>query len=81
MSIPGLHHVTAIAGDPQANVNFYAGVLGLRLVKRTVKILTDPPGFTADEPAENLGASLKLPPWLEPIRAQIEQNLQPIQLP
>jgi glyoxalase family protein len=32
----GLHHVTAIAGDPQANVDFYTRVLGLRLVKRTV---------------------------------------------
>ncbi|MEQ3550889.1 ring-cleaving dioxygenase [Pseudonocardia nematodicida] len=32
----GLHHVTAIAGDPQRNADFYAGVLGLRLVKRTV---------------------------------------------
>ncbi len=34
--IPGLHHVTAIAGDPQANVDFYVSVLGFRLVKRTV---------------------------------------------
>lgn len=32
----GLHHVTAIAGDPQRNVDFYTRVLGLRLVKRTV---------------------------------------------
>ena len=32
----GIHHVTAIAGDPQQNVNFYSGTLGLRLVKRTV---------------------------------------------
>lgn len=32
----GIHHVTAIAGDPQRNVDFYAGVLGLRMVKRTV---------------------------------------------
>jgi glyoxalase family protein len=32
----GIHHVTAIAGDPQRNLDFYAGVLGLRLVKRTV---------------------------------------------
>lgn len=32
----GLHHVTAIAGDPQANADFYTQVLGLRLVKRTV---------------------------------------------
>jgi glyoxalase family protein len=35
-SIPGIHHVTAIAGDPQANIDFYAGLLGLRLVKLTV---------------------------------------------
>ncbi|MFO7546336.1 MAG: VOC family protein [Trueperaceae bacterium] len=32
----GLHHVTAIAGRPQANIDFYVRVLGLRLVKRTV---------------------------------------------
>jgi glyoxalase family protein len=35
-SLLGLHHVTAIAGNPQQNVSFYAGVLGLRLVKLTV---------------------------------------------
>ena len=34
--ITGIHHVTAIAGDPQKNIDFYAGVLGLRLVKKTV---------------------------------------------
>lgn len=34
--ILGLHHVTAIAGDPQQNIDFYGGVLGLRLVKLTV---------------------------------------------
>jgi len=34
--INGLHHVTALAGDPQENVNFYAGILGLRLIKKTV---------------------------------------------
>jgi glyoxalase family protein len=32
----GLHHVTAIADDPQRNVDFYTSVLGLRLVKQTV---------------------------------------------
>ncbi len=36
MSILGLHHVTAIASDPQRNLDFYVGVLGLRFVKRTV---------------------------------------------
>jgi glyoxalase family protein len=34
--IKGLHHVTAIASDPQRNVDFYRNVLGQRLVKRTV---------------------------------------------
>jgi len=34
--IAGIHHVTAIASDPQRNLDFYAGTLGLRLVKRTV---------------------------------------------
>ncbi len=36
MEVRGIHHVTAIAGEPQANVDFYTGVLGLRLVKVTV---------------------------------------------
>lgn len=35
-TIAGLHHVTAIAVDPQANLDFYIRVLGLRLVKQTV---------------------------------------------
>ena len=34
--IPGIHHVTAIASDPQRNVDFYSTSLGLRLVKLTV---------------------------------------------
>jgi glyoxalase family protein len=36
MRLNGVHHVTAISGDAPANVNFYAGTLGLRLVKKTV---------------------------------------------
>lgn len=36
VSIPGLHHVTAICGDPNPNAEFYVGTLGLRLVKYTV---------------------------------------------
>jgi glyoxalase family protein len=32
----GIHHVTAVASDPQRNVDFYLRVLGLRLVKQTV---------------------------------------------
>src|SRR4051794_36666910 len=40
----GIHHVTAIASEPQANVNFYAGLLGLRLVKKTVNF-DDPSAY------------------------------------
>ncbi len=40
--IVGLHHVTAIASDPQRNLDFYTQVLGLRFVKRTVNF--DDPG-------------------------------------
>jgi glyoxalase family protein len=34
--INGLHHITALADDPQKNLDFYAGILGLRLVKKTI---------------------------------------------
>ncbi len=36
MKLDGIHHITAITGDAQRNVDFYAGDLGLRLVKKTV---------------------------------------------
>src|SRR5271156_127060 len=41
-SIFGIHHVTAITADAQKNIDFYCGVLGLRLVKLTVNF--DDPG-------------------------------------
>jgi catechol 2,3-dioxygenase-like lactoylglutathione lyase family enzyme len=45
------------------------------------EIATDPPGFGVDEPAEQLGSRLMLPPWLEPRRAQLEHELPPLRLP
>ena len=36
MKLEGIHHITAITADAQDNIDFYAGVLGLRLVKKTV---------------------------------------------
>jgi glyoxalase family protein len=45
------------------------------------EIATDPPGFTADETVEELGHKLRLPPWMEEARAQIERVLPPITLP
>ena len=41
-TITGIHHITAIAGEPQRNLDFYTAVLGLRLVKLTVNF--DDPG-------------------------------------
>ena len=45
------------------------------------EIATDPPGFSVDEPVEQLGTHLKLPPWLEPHRSEIENVLLPIHVP
>src|SRR5688500_3725846 len=36
MKLEGIHHITAITAEAQRNVDFYAGLLGLRLVKKTV---------------------------------------------
>ena len=45
------------------------------------EIATDPPGFAADEEPDHLGESLKLPPWLEPRREELELVLPPLQVP
>ena len=62
--IPGIHHVTAIASDPQRNVDFYTNLLGLRLVKLTVNF--DDPGtyhlYYGDEQGQP-GTILTFFPW------------------
>src|SRR6266508_394185 len=59
-----IHHVSAIAGDPQRNLDFYAGVLGMRLVKLTVNF--DDPGsyhlYFGDE-LGHPGSILTFFPW------------------
>ena len=45
-----------------------------------LEIATDQPGFAVDEPLLELGRALKLPPWLEPDREQIEAALPPLRL-
>lgn len=42
------------------------------------EIATEPPGFTSDEKLEDLGMHLRLPPWMESARSQIEKILPPI---
>jgi glyoxalase family protein len=62
--VKGLHHITAIAGPAQENADFYAGVLGMRLVKRSVN--QDDPGtyhlFYADAEGHP-GTDLTFFPW------------------
>ena len=45
------------------------------------EIATDPPGFAIDEPVEQLGTHLKLPPWIEPERPRQKQRRPPLLLP
>ena len=62
--IVGLHHVTAIASDPQRNLDFYTDVLGLRFVKRTVNF--DDPGtyhFYFGDDAGTPGTIITFFPW------------------
>lgn len=62
----GIHHVTAIASDPQRNLDFYVGVLGLRLVKRTINF-DDPETyhFYFGDDIGNPGSLLTFFPWPE----------------
>jgi glyoxalase family protein len=62
--IVGLHHVTAIASDPQRNLDFYSEILGLRFVKRTINF--DDPGtyhFYFGDDAGSPGTILTFFPW------------------
>jgi len=65
-SVNGLHHITAIAGPAQENLDFYSGVLGMRLVKKSVN--QDDPGtyhlFYADAEGHP-GTDLTFFPWTQ----------------
>jgi predicted esterase/catechol 2,3-dioxygenase-like lactoylglutathione lyase family enzyme len=95
-----VHHVAFAVADDDAQLSVRARVEAARLQPTPVidrnyfhsvyfrepagvlyEIATNPPGFTADEPLESLGESLKLPPQYEGIRAEIEAVLPRIHLP
>ncbi len=65
-AVHGLHHITAIAGPAQENLDFYAGILGMRLVKRSIN--QDDPGtyhlFYADAEGHP-GTDLTFFPWAQ----------------
>src|SRR5688500_19250873 len=88
--IGGIHHVTAIAGDPQENLDFYTGVLGLRLVKRTVnQDVTDTYHLFYADADGHPGSDLTFFPWpnMPPGRAgsglvnEVSLAIQPQTLP
>lgn len=64
LASPGIHHITALAQDPQRNLDFYTKTLGLRLVKRTVNF--DDPGsyhFYFGDDNGSPGTILTFFPW------------------
>ena len=75
-SVNGLHHITAISGPAQENVDFYAGVLGMRLVKKSVN--QDDPGtyhlFYADAEGHP-GTDLTFFPWAQMAPPRIGHGL------
>jgi glyoxalase family protein len=70
--IVGLHHVTAIASDPQRNLDFYTEILGLRFVKRTINF--DDPGtyhFYFGDDLGSPGTILTFFPWPRATRGSL----------
>ena len=79
-TVSGIHHVTAIAGDPQRNLDYYTQVLGLRLVKLTVNF--DDPGtyhFYFGDAAGRPGSILTFFPWRGVPRPRCARDLHTFQ--
>lgn len=72
MKTAGIHHITAFASDPQANVDFYASILGLRMVKKTINF--DAPEvyhlYFGDE-AGSPGTIITFFPWPQSRRGKV----------
>jgi glyoxalase family protein len=69
-------HVT-----PVINRNYFRSIYFREHGGVLFEVATDQPGFAIDEPVEQLGTRLALPPWLENSRTEIEKNLPPVNLP
>ncbi len=64
-----------IAATEQKDRNYFRSVYFREPCGILFEIATDEPGFTLDEPVASLGSALKLPPFLEPRRKEIEAAL------
>lgn len=72
MNLTGIHHLTAMASDPQHNLDFYVGVLGLRLVKKTVNF--DDPNTYHLYYGDRIGTPGTIPtffPWVGAARGRV----------
>lgn len=70
--ITGIHHITAMCGDPQSNVDFYSGLLGLRFVK--VNVNMDDPGtyhFYYGDRVGSPGSAMTFFPWPNAFRGSV----------
>ena len=95
-----IHHVALRVADEAEQLDWRARIAATGIVVSPVKdrlyfhsiyfrepgsalfeIATDGPGFLIDEPEDALGSSLCLPPWLEPVRGNIESRLPPLGIP
>lgn len=93
----GLHQITACAAGAQEHIKFFTQVVGQRLIKdrnyfHSIYVrspggilvectATAAGGFAKDEPFNQLGTHLLLPPWLEHRREEILGMLEPIKVP
>ncbi|MGM0878672.1 MAG: ring-cleaving dioxygenase [Bacillota bacterium] len=72
LKTPGIHHITAMVNDAQRNIDFYAGVLGLRLVKKTINF--DRPEvyhlYFGNETGEP-GTVMTFFPWAKQLKGRI----------
>ena len=74
------HHLTSLGIRTSGEIDrFYFRSIYFREPNGILfELASDGPGFTADEPLEQLGKHLALPPFLEPRRGEIEANLKPL---
>ena len=82
MEFEGIHHITAITSDGQSNVDFYAGVLGFRLVKKTVNF--DDPGtyhLYYGDAVGSPGTILTFFPFADGIEAAAKYGIQAVVQP
>lgn len=81
LAMKGLLHKSGFAVSPVMDRDYFHSIYYRERGGILFEIATEAPGFAVDEPAESLGTSLKLPKQYEPVRAQLEEQLPPLDAP